>query len=288
MLLIAVLAGLCWLDARSGTPLVWLLPVAVLLSLAASSELVHLLAKADLRPLAGVVIAGSALIVASSGVPILWRSWHSEASADPATTLAWPLLALVVCVLAAFVGEMRRYENPGRVTINLAACVFSLVYIGVLMSFLVQLRGVPRDGMTLLLALIVVAKLADIGAYSVGRLLGKHKLAPRISPGKTIEGAAGAMLFGALGAYLVLGLYLDHVWWRWLLFGLIISLAGMLGDLAESLLKRDLKQKDSSDWVPGFGGVLDILDSPLFAAPVAYLCWWTGLVGNFPPMSGLT
>jgi phosphatidate cytidylyltransferase len=67
--------------------------------------------------------------------------------------------------------------------------------------------------------------------------------------------------------------------WGWLAYGLIVGVAGMLGDLAESLIKRDLGRKDSSDWMPGFGGVLDVLDSILFAAPVAYLCWALGLVG---------
>jgi phosphatidate cytidylyltransferase len=103
-----------------------------------------------------------------------------------------------------------------------------------------------------------------------------------------MEGAAGALAVGCLGAWLAL------VWvapmvagadapvpavFRWILFGLIVATAGLVGDLAESLIKRDLGRKDSSDLVPGYGGVLDVLDSILYAAPVAWLCWACGLVG---------
>ena len=278
MLLIATLAGLCWLDFHSRAPLVWLLPIALLLALAASSEFLHLVAGQAIRPLGAIVLAGNLLIVASNVVPI----WLLDSTAYPTGRLAWPLMAMVLCTLAAFAGEMWRYEQPGKVTTNLATAVLALVYVGILMSFLVQLRAIPpnRTGMTLLLAVILISKFCDIGAYTVGRLMGRHKLAPRLSPGKTVEGGIGGLAFAALGAYLVLGVFAVHAWWQWLLFGLLIGAAGMLGDLAESLLKRDLKQKDSSVWVPGFGGVLDVLDSVLYAAPVGYLCWWVGLVGS--------
>jgi len=73
---------------------------------------------------------------------------------------------------------------------------------------------------------------------------------------------------------------LETAWWRWLIFGIVVGGTGIAGDLAESLLKRDLGRKDSSRWMPGFGGVLDLLDSLLFAAPVAYVCWALGLVGS--------
>jgi phosphatidate cytidylyltransferase len=128
--------------------------------------------------------------------------------------------------------------------------------------------------------------MGDTGAYTLGRLMGRHKMAPRLSPGKTWEGAAGAALFAVFGSWAVFNLIgrmlnshrapLES--WRWIVFGLVVGIAGLLGDLAESLLKRDAGRKDSSPWMPGFGGMLDLLDSILFAAPVAYLCWATGLV----------
>jgi phosphatidate cytidylyltransferase len=109
-------------------------------------------------------------------------------------------------------------------------------------------------------------------------------MAPVLSPGKTIEGALGGIAFACLGSWLALDVLFpamtggDELPPRlWLAYGAVIGLCGMAGDLAESLLKRDVGRKDSSDWLPGFGGVLDLLDSVLFAAPVAYV-WWN-LVG---------
>jgi phosphatidate cytidylyltransferase len=131
-----------------------------------------------------------------------------------------------------------------------------------------------------------VVKMSDVGAYTVGRLAGRHKLAPVLSPGKTIEGALGGLLFACLGSWIALrwvlpamtGAVAVYSNWGWLVYGLLVGLAGILGDLAESLIKRDVGRKDSSDWLPGFGGVLDMLDSVLLAAPVAYLCWAFGVV----------
>ncbi|HEV3137236.1 MAG TPA: phosphatidate cytidylyltransferase [Pirellulales bacterium] len=278
-LLIAALVGLLWLDAVTIPPGTWLFFLALAVGLAAAHEVATLLAAAGYRPLRGVIYGGTVLVISSNAIPLFfWRvpdDW-------PLARLGWPLLAFAATVLAALVGEMRRYRRPGTVMVNLALATLAVTYVGVLLSFALQLRvlGGRESGMTAFVALVVVVKLGDIGAYSVGRLVGRHKMAPSISPGKTIEGAAGAVAFGCLGAWLSL------VWlplWSgssapqpmrvWLAFGLIVGGAGILGDLAESLFKRDLGSKDSSSWLPGFGGVLDLLDSILFAAPVAYLCW---------------
>jgi phosphatidate cytidylyltransferase len=112
-------------------------------------------------------------------------------------------------------------------------------------------------------------------------------MAPYLSPGKTWEGAVGAMLFAVLGSWVVFHFLRRHMIageivelsaWQWIAYGLLVGVTGMVGDLAESLLKRDAGAKNSSAWMPGLGGVLDVLDSILFAAPVAYLCWAAGLV----------
>jgi phosphatidate cytidylyltransferase len=123
---------------------------------------------------------------------------------------------------------------------------------------------------------IFVPKCTDIGAYFTGRFLGRHPLAPVLSPKKTWEGAAGGFLAAVLATILIdrLGpanpLREDALWEVG--FGISVGGAGILGDLAESLIKRDCRQKDASHLVPGFGGVLDVVDAILFAAPVAY--WW--------------
>lgn len=138
-----------------------------------------------------------------------------------------------------------------------------------------------------MLSLVIVVKMCDTGAYTVGRLIGRRKMAPVLSPKKTIEGAIGGLVFACLGSWAAFHWLTPAIThssrppspaWGWLAYGLLVAMAGMLGDLAESLLKRDLGRKDSSTWMPGFGGVLDVLDSIILAAPVAYLCWTFGLV----------
>jgi phosphatidate cytidylyltransferase len=118
---------------------------------------------------------------------------------------------------------------------------------------------------------VFVIKSSDIGAYTFGRLWGRHKLAPRVSPGKTWEGLGGAVVFAGIVSF-ALALVFD-IMGAWIapVFGAIMAVVGQLSDLSESMLKRDAQQKDSSNRVPGFGGILDVIDSPLFAAPCAYL-----------------
>ncbi|MBR4975835.1 MAG: CDP-archaeol synthase [Thermoguttaceae bacterium] len=189
------------------------------------------------------------------------------------------LLAIAAGVLIAFVGEMLRFKLPGGHLINLTGAVFAIVYVGLLGSFLVMLRiayGVPA-----LVSMIIVATLCDVGAYTVGRLIGRHKMAPSLSPGKTIEGAVGGIAFAILGGWLSVAVLFQSAtgepsqttWVGVVIYGLAVGLAGMLGDLAESLIKRDVMRKDSGTNVPGFGGFLDIYDSLLLAAPVAFGLW---------------
>ncbi len=192
---------------------------------------------------------------------------------------------MVAAVALAFVAEMRRHQKPGGVTVSVAVAVLGVAYVGLLLSFLIQLRY--WWGLRALLSLLIVVKMADTGAYAVGRIAGRHKMAPSLSPSKTIEGAIGALVVACLSSWATFRWLLPsptgpevarEPWQGWLLFGLLIGVAGIVGDLAESLLKRGAARKDSSDWMPGFGGVLDLLDSVLLAAPVAYVCWTLGLV----------
>ncbi len=123
--------------------------------------------------------------------------------------------------------------------------------------------------------ILLVVKSTDIGAYFGGRYLGKHKLIPWLSPGKTWEGLfcglATAALVG-LGCSLVWPHALSTITWpKALIFGIVIGGVGQAGDLLESLMKRDAQVKDSGNIIPGFGGLLDVIDSPLLAAPAAYL-----------------
>jgi phosphatidate cytidylyltransferase len=281
-LLIAALVGLLWLDFHARAPGTWLFLLVLALALAAAHEVIALMASAGHRPQADVIYGGTLLVVASNSIPLFWLAVPDD---RPLERLGWPLLSFTVSALAALLGEMRRYARPGGTTVNVALAIFAIFYGGVLPSFVLQLRVLDGadQGMVALAALVIVVKLGDTGAYAVGRLVGRHKMSPLISPGKTIEGAVGAVAFACLGAWLAfeqlparVGCEIAQRPWSWLVFGVVVGGAGLLGDLAESLLKRDLGAKDSSTWLPGFGGVLDLLDSILFAAPVAYLCWLLG------------
>ena len=147
---------------------------------------------------------------------------------------------------------------------------------GLLACFFVQIRWLSPDAVTsaTMLALVVfVPKFNDIGAFFTGTFLGRHKMTPVLSPKKTWEGFAGGLVASVLTA---VGLsFAGPVFAGGIpeavAFGLVVGAVGVLGDLAESLIKRDGSQKDASQVVPGFGGVLDVVDSVLFAAPVAYL-----------------
>jgi phosphatidate cytidylyltransferase len=170
---------------------------------------------------------------------------------------------------------MARYREPGTAITRLALTTFVFVYLGLLGSVFAQIRWLGDPIRTsLMLALTIFApKAGDIGAFFTGTFLGKHKMTPILSPKKTWEGFAGGLIAAALMA---VGLsYFGDVFRRGIVeaaaFGIVVGIVGVLGDLAESLIKRDGQAKDASQSIPGFGGLLDVVDSVLFAAPVAYL-----------------
>jgi len=196
-----------------------------------------------------------------------------------------------------FLVEICRYRKPGGAAANLAGGVLAFLYIGVMLRLAVSIRsfgGIGAWG-----SWIAAVKMGDTGAYCVGRLIGRRKMAPYLSPGKTLEGAVGALAFACLGAWAALdwwaaraspGVFPLHSeaaafpCWAWSVYGLWLGMAGMIADLAESLLKREAGRKDSSAWMPGFGGALDILDSLLLSAPLAWL-FWMMLEKILPPMT---
>ncbi|HWB08710.1 MAG TPA: phosphatidate cytidylyltransferase [Pirellulales bacterium] len=267
-------AGLCWADYHATAPGIFLLPLALVVATGATREMIDMLRRGGWQPAAWPVYLGNAAIVAAN--------WFSRSGS--LGDFDGPAFAFAFSVIVVFAVEMARYREPGRSSVNLGAAILVLAYVGWLMTFLVELRfvGGPQTGMAALVSLVIVVKMCDTGAYTIGRLIGRHKMAPRLSGGKTIEGLAGGLLFACLGSwcsfrFVVPGLASAALpalpGQTWLVFGLLVGFAGVLGDLAESLLKRDLGCKDSSTWMPGFGGVLDVIDSLLLAAPVGYVVW---------------
>jgi len=184
----------------------------------------------------------------------------------------WPATIVII-----FIRQFTR-ENTFEALGGLATTLFGLAYIAALFSYLFYLRTLdPQQGAWIVLFLILVTKMGDVGAYAIGNLMGRHTLMPRISPKKTVEGFVGAALFSAvtaifaqplLGSQRVFGQPPSAA--LLLLVGLILGICGQLGDLAESLLKRDCQVKDTGTLLPGLGGVLDVIDSLLFTAPLFY------------------
>ena len=147
---------------------------------------------------------------------------------------------------------------------------FGLIYIGLLGAHIVLLRYLPEGGAWLIIVSTITA-CSDSGAYFIGRAIGKHKLCPHISPNKTIEGALGGIVAGILGAILFAFLLLPDIYWLFLVFSsLLIAVVGIAGDLTESIVKRGTGTKDSGKCLAGHGGILDRVDSLLFAGPVLY------------------
>ena len=196
-----------------------------------------------------------------------------------ASTWYWPQLIeiplqiylfflLSFSLLGLLLYQYIRYGTSGVIA-NCGANYFSIIYLGLLSAFVLAVR--LDFGPWPLLMFVFVVKSSDIGAYSTGQLFGKHKFSPKISPGKTWEGMAGAVLIAMIVAVLFAA-SCDIMDWRLAaIFGFCFAFIGQFGDLAESMIKRDAEQKDSANNVPGFGGILDIVDSPLAAAPFAYL-----------------
>jgi phosphatidate cytidylyltransferase len=271
----------------------WFVFSAVVMG-ASALELVGLMKETSARPSGNTVFGGVLALVVANWVPHLvdrfhphgWPSGHPPYDLSaPVSVLAWPLLTFVAVVMVAFIIQGVQFQKPGATLATIAGTVLAVAYIGLLASFIVQFRWFdgPYHGLVPLVYLIATSKGADTGAYTLGRIAGRHKLWPRLSPNKTIEGAFGGLLFGT-GAALIVEAIVRSVlhsvslgWASAAVFGLVVGSAAQLGDLMESMIKRDCLRKDASEAVPGFGGVLDVVDSLLFAGPVAYGYWlWLG------------
>ncbi|MFF2164790.1 phosphatidate cytidylyltransferase [Streptomyces sp. NPDC058175] len=205
--------------------------------------------KAPLVPLA---IGGAAMVVAGY---------------VRGTEGAWVAMALTA--LAVLIWRMT--EPPEGYLRDVTAGVFAAFYVPFLATF-VALMLTADDGPQRVLTFLLLTVVSDTGAYAIGWRFGKHKLAPRISPGKTREGLVGAVTFAmAAGALCMQFLIDDGAWWQGLLLGLAVAASATLGDLGESMIKRDLGIKDMGTLLPGHGGIMDRLDSLLPTAPVVWL-----------------
>ena len=221
------------------------------------------------------------LMIGICSIPVAWREYPADCQVGQ---FGWMMMGLTVAVGLAFLIEMIRFGKQPHPTDRIARYGLAFVYLLLLFGFLIAHRRLQGDnllGIVAVICLITTVKMSDTAAYFTGKTLGRRKLAARLSPGKTVEGAVGSLVGGCLGTAtiifvvspLICGLTIEKQWWWFLVYGVTITLFGIVGDLAESLLKRDAEIKDSSSWIPGMGGLLDVVDSLVFAAPVSYFLW---------------
>lgn len=281
--LIALLAAGLWLDEQLGPRYPdWLPPfpcwmvISVLAVVGCCRELRQLLRLRGIR-LNRAISYGSVIGVALAN----WVPWLVNSN-GPTDHLAWPFVAVCVANMIVLIREAIIYRQPGESVTTAGGGMLLIFYLGVLATFAIELRWL-RPGVLPIVALIAAAKCGDTGAYFGGRALGRHKLCPHLSPNKTIEGAVAGAIASVLGTLAVVAIGEKVTgtpplgYWVAAVFGLGVGILAQVGDLIESLIKRDCQQKDASDLVPGFGGILDVLDSPLFSAPLAFLIWmWLG------------
>ena len=248
------------------------LPLAVFLSVVSVGcawEFYRIAAAGGAEPLdpLGIPLAGAVPLVVYSSAVNLYRP-----------TLAVPAVVVLV-ILAAVIWARGTHRHPlGAASVT----VMGVIYTGGLLSFGFSLREHPyaigeRAGTALVALPLVLTWVSDIGAFFVGRSVGGRKLIPAVSPGKTVSGAIGGLLATTIASWLYVRYVLAPVGSLTmtlagsLVFGALISASAQIGDLVESLLKREANVKDSSHLIPGHGGLLDRLDSLLFVLPVAYL-----------------
>jgi len=268
-----------------GAPLAALLAVTAAL---AAWEFFRIARATGLTPLAdtGIVIAGL--------IPLAVHA-HFLGLYDPNARHGLGVVSLFVLVSVALLGAAIWARGvQGKPLSAVSTTLFGIVYTGATLSYGYAIRQheyafapsewklfgwqIPSGGLLLLLPMFTTWA-SDIGAYAFGRTFGKHKLIPAVSPGKTVEGAIGGVLASMLVAWAYTNFVLapsTHLGFTWrpvgvLFFGALISVAAQIGDLAESLLKREAGVKDSSTLLPGHGGILDRFDSLLFVLPISYI-----------------
>ncbi len=289
----AVALDLNWTAA----PGLWLMPIGLIVAILAADELQSLLKLPATISDRLQVATLTGLTFAIAAFPIWYEAILGSYPVDcPVGRAGWLGIALMFGSLMWFTHEVRWYDRHDTDrAIRIAKRIMLLLYPAAMLATAALLRqlGTSGFGLSLVVSVIAISKLSDSGAYFGGRTLGRHPLAPTLSPKKTIEGAVAGAVTGLAVSWAYFAWIAPACFgteaisgaasWRSLGYGLAIVLAAMVGDLFESLLKRDADIKDSSSWLPGLGGILDTIDSLLFAFPAAYLLAvvdWTGTGGQ--------
>lgn len=316
--LIVFVAALLYIDARypvSGAAGLYLVPLLLLFALGTAWDMCGLFLRAGFPMHRGVTLLGTAMISVAPAVVLVWNAaaaaMPGKVSPYPANcpigVMGWVSVAGVIATVLFFFDEIKDYSvasDPSGVLRRLTASLFIATYVGLPMSMLIMLRmlgssditgsvttgqnvvdSVPVSdlrnwGLAALLTMIATTKSTDIGAYFTGKLVGRRKLVPRLSPGKTVEGSLGGLVAATLVAVACLAFLFPAICpsnapplLLGLLLGPLLGISGMIGDLSQSLIKRACGAKDSGSLLPGMGGVWDVTDSLIFASLPAFLCF---------------
>ena len=253
---LVALPFLIFLIYKGGIPFTILISLAGLVAL---WEYYRIVFNAQIRPLSRIILYWGYGI----SLALIWSTFLT----GPDLTLSlMGLNLLVVALISLF-----QFKTDRTVLEVIVGQLQGIIYIPLLLSFLILIRA-DSSGMTWIFLLLAVIFAGDTSAFYVGSYLGKHKLSPAVSPGKTIEGSIGGLaanlVVGVIGKFFFLP---GILWGRCILFFIVVGVAGQVGDLFESELKRSSGIKDSGGILPGHGGILDRIDALLFASPVAYV-----------------
>lgn len=261
VIMFSLFFGILWLDSLFCTD-IGFGSLAIVAGGIGLYEFYHIAGKNGYSPfrISGIV-TGVALSV------FYWLSVRNHAAADYHFFRQETMVILVFWLLL-----IQAFTRGTQDAIkNIAVTIFGIFYVVFLLSFAIVLRNFPH-GLSIVILVLLVSKFGDIGGYLLGRKYGRHKLAKVISPNKTIEGACFSLASSILVSLifnLIPPIRVMSVPWA-IVFGAGVGFSAMMGDLAESLLKRDASVKDSGRLVPAFGGVLDVIDCLLVSMPVAY------------------
>lgn len=287
----ALILGAFFIDAQFDPYYPCWAVIVALVGGATARELAMLLSVYPMPVRVHFCTLGGILIPLSVWLPLMGPGWWLNVLGSTNPNFRPPAATFLAFCMIAFLIEAWRYRAPGTALLAIAGHVTVFFYAGLLGSFVVLVRWFPltekqeTSSAFVLVAFVFTAKFCDIGAFFTGRLFGRNKLAPLLSPGKTWEGAVGG-IFASVAFAVAVSAFGRQIhalpeipWYCVLLFGTVIGLTALVGDLMESLIKRDCRRKDASESIPGFGGVLDVVDSVFFSAPVAYLLLsaWQGL-----------
>ena len=287
LFMIAPLLVFLWLDTNDttnfGFPGFWVVPIILAFGLAVAGELVAMLRERTPGAAPWVVYLGVVFCHAGVIAPEIL----GLPERGPLVRIGCCGVGLIAALAGAFLYELRNFHPDHHATTKLALTLFVTLYAGWTLSFLSAMRVSLENhkGIVALFSVLFIIKLSDAGAYFAGKQFGRHKLAPVLSPGKTMEGLVGGFIAAVLASGIIFYAVMPQVvsgysaaWPAVLGYAFSLAAVGVIGDLSESLIKRDMHRKDSSQWLPGLGGIMDTADSVILNAPVAFLWWSSGLL----------